>query len=118
MMDQLRQLVRRFVSGELEYRQFRREFGPFISHGDQNPALGKVCELIESECSAFEHGIINEFGFKLGLNMEFAWAGVEPRTTANPLTIQINAQQPQQMIWPNDARNEVSVMQLIARQAA
>src|SRR5437879_1131760 len=117
MMDQLRQLVRNFASGQIEYRQFRRELAPFISQGDQDPVLGKVCEFIESECSAFEHGILNDYGLRLGLNMQFAWAGVGPRTTSNEITVQINAQQPQQMILPNDARNQVSVAHLIARHA-
>src|SRR5574337_2076949 len=94
MMNELRQLVRRFVSGELDYREFRREFGPFFSQSDAHVSISKVCELIESECSAFEHGIINQDGLKLALNINFVWAGIASRTATNEVTVHIDQQQP------------------------
>lgn len=117
-MNELRQLVRRFLSGELNYKQFRREFGPFFSRSDADPLISKVCELIESECSAFEHGIIDAMGLKVGLSIKVAWSGAPSRNANNPVQrIQINTQQAFLVIQPNEARNAPAPVQLIARVA-
>ena len=92
-MNELRQLARRFVSGEIDYKQFRREFGPFFSRSDADPSISRVCEMIESESSAFEHGIINEMGLRLVL-VQIAYGVVDSRTVNNPVQVKITVQQP------------------------
>jgi hypothetical protein len=115
-MNELQQLVRRFVSGELNYRQFRQEFGPFFSRSDVEPVLSRVCEWIESECSAFEHGIIDDAGLRLGFNMNIAWAGIQPRNVPNPIR-GIKIDSAHLGIAPNEARNDVARVHVHARVA-
>lgn len=98
-MDELRQLLRRFIGGEVAYREFRREFGRFFAMADAEPSIaGDVCVLIESECSAFEHGIIDLDGLKIGLSVQVAWAGAVPRTVSSEVTITFNPQQQEQTV--------------------
>ena len=116
-MNELQQLVRRFLNGELSYRQFRRAFGPIFSRSDADQSISRGCEWIESECSAFEHGIIDEMGLKLALNMNIAWPGVQPRNVANPVE-KIRINNPVHLvITPNEASNEIARVRMVARVA-
>jgi len=115
MMDQLRQLLRRFVSGEVAYREFRQEFGRFFAEGDADLAIGNICLLVESECSAYEHGIINIDGLKLGLQIQVLVAGGVSSTVANEVTITFNPpEQEQPMVWTNSAENRVMTQPIAA----
>jgi hypothetical protein len=113
-MNELQQLVRRFVSGDLNYNQFRREFGPIFSRSDAERAIARICELVESECSAFEHGIIDEQGLKIVFNLQIAWPNVPPRNVPNPVQqIQLNGAG-HLLLQPDAARNDVPRVRMIA----
>lgn len=65
MMNQLRELARRYVAGEINYAAFRQELVAVFQPASDNDALvEQLYDIFESGCSAFAHGILDEAGLK------------------------------------------------------
>jgi len=59
-MNELRQLVRRWLAGNLEYPAFRREFVQrFQTVLNADPAVETAANVIESDCSDYSEGLID-----------------------------------------------------------
>jgi len=57
-MNELRQLVKKWMDGLLDYRKFRGEFvARFLSTLNADPAVELAANSIESECSDFEENL-------------------------------------------------------------
>lgn len=73
MFDQLRELVQRYVNGEISYRSFREQFAVlFVAASDSgNVNLDLTFNSVESRCAAFDHDFILESQLKFKLAQSF-----------------------------------------------
>lgn len=70
-MTELRKLVERYVSGEVQFPEFRRAFVmDFLAVASQEPATWSVVLRIESECDDFAQGIITESQLKSNISVK------------------------------------------------
>lgn len=69
VVDQLRQLVRHYISGRSDYASFRREFVVnFLSVRHDDALLDRLCHSMESLCSDFSQGhFVDEVSMKAAL---------------------------------------------------
>jgi len=59
-MTELRQLVGRYVRGEIDYREFRRAFvAGFLSIRNADPDVESAANAIESECADLSEKVID-----------------------------------------------------------
>lgn len=59
-MERLLQVVRRYVSGEIGYGNFRNQFVRFMAESDLDRVVERLYSFVESGCSAFDNGYINQ----------------------------------------------------------
>jgi len=65
MLNQLRDLVRRYIAGEIGRDEFRRVFvREFSAIADNNAGLSRVYDHVESAFSALDNGIVAEDQFR------------------------------------------------------
>ena len=67
MVNQLRQLVRRFIAGQVQYGPFRNEFVRFMAASDVDANVEALFNNIEAACSALDHGFISEANLRARL---------------------------------------------------
>jgi len=67
MIDQLRQLIQRYGSGEIDYCEFRNAFVRFMAASDQDPVVERLYNSVEGLCAGFESKHVSELGLKLRL---------------------------------------------------
>jgi len=70
MVNQLRDLTRRYLANEIAYAEFRREFvREFSAAADADSLVESLFNAIESACAAFEHRHLpDEVAFKVRLS--------------------------------------------------
>jgi hypothetical protein len=69
LINQLRQLVSRYVAGSIGYEPFRHEFvSRFLAASDADILVKRLYNAIESACSARDHNYIDEPGLKTALS--------------------------------------------------
>lgn len=69
MINQLRELVQRYVAGVIDYRAFRQQLAPlFVAGSDSGDAnIEHLLNSIESRCAALDHALILESRLKFVL---------------------------------------------------
>jgi hypothetical protein len=72
MIERLRQLVQRYITGEIDYANFRNNFVRFLAASDNDALVERLYDVIESACSAFDHNYLNEIALK-GQLAHAAW---------------------------------------------
>jgi hypothetical protein len=70
MIDQLRQLVSRYITGGIGYAPFRRELvSRFLVVSNQDADVRRVYRDVEIACAARDHGLITEAALKTELTV-------------------------------------------------
>lgn len=67
MIGQLRELLLQFAGGVIAFGAFRERFVSMSPAADVQPLLGNIYDVIESQCSAYDHQLIDEVTLKARL---------------------------------------------------